>query len=444
MNERKEYQMNILKQCFNDRSVFLECVEKVPNEKLFSDPICRLFWQAYLMIYREGEDLHYSVINDIFKHTNNEELIETFQKTVEGTYHDESQWQYHLSYLKEQFNKELLMELSEQIRKDIGMKSSEELLNEANSLLTDLNAAEVSSIGFKDAFRKAVQNIKEIRAGKTISLLQTGHDRFDDVVSLGLKQILMIAAQKKIGKTRFLVHLMDKLVEHNMNNVAIQWYSFEMQSDEMIRLFLGRKMSLTDKQMLGINYQLTDDQISRMEAMESSFKSYPIDFVDESANIFGIASRFERYADANRGKVPVLVIDNLGLIKPHANNDNQNEDEIARTLKDLRDKTGALIIVLHHLNKESEGKFNITEMYRPKVNHIRGSSRLVDFANKVLLLHRPEFYQDVVKHYAKSGEEYLINGLFEVNCALNRNGDTGIIDFRHDLAYCLFTDFKKV
>jgi replicative DNA helicase len=111
-------------------------------------------------------------------------------------------------------------------------------------------------------------------------------------------------------------------------------------------------------------------------------------------------------------------------------------------LKDLRDKTGALIIVLHHLSKESEGKFNVTEQYAPKVTHIRGSSRLADFANKVLLLHRPEMYRDVVKHYDKEGKSHLIIGRMEVNCALNRNGDTGIIDLRHQIEYCNFTDWQ--
>jgi replicative DNA helicase len=161
-----------------------------------------------------------------------------------------------------------------------------------------------------------------------------------------------------------------------------------------------------------------------------------------SRTIFKICSKFERFAGNKKGKVPVLVIDNLGLIKPHLKNEVQNDDDIARMLKDLRDKTGALIIVLHHLSKESEGKFNITEQYAPKVTHIRGSSRLVDFANKVMLLHRPEMYRDVVKHFEKEGKGHLIHGRMEVNIALNRNGDIGIIDLRHDLAYCNFDDWK--
>lgn len=440
--QRKEYEQSLIKQCFTDKEVFLQCIEKIPNEKLFKDSMSRLFWQIYMMIYRNGGEIHLSVISDVLKQTNNDELIPIFEEYVNYTYSDEDQWEYHLAYLIEQQKKEILLEISEDIRKGIGSKSSEELLTEANTKMIDLNSSDIASKSFKNSYREAIRSIRNIAQGNQTYLLRTGHQRFDDIVSLGPKQIIMFAAQKKQGKTRFLVHLMDRLIKHNMLDIDIQWYSFEMQSDEMVRLFMSKKLALTDKQMLSINYNLTEDELQRMEAAASMFDNYPIDFVDETADIFKICSKFERFAGSKKGKIPVLVIDNLGLIKPHSKNDNQNDDDIARMLKDLRDKTNALIIVLHHLSKESEGKFNVTELYRPKVTHIRGSSRIVDFANKVLLQHRPEMYKDVVKHFQKEGKEHLIKGLMEIDCALNRNGDTGVIDFRHHLEFCNFEDFR--
>jgi len=439
---REEYEKNLVKQCFQSKDVFLQCVEKVPSEKIFKDNMCRLFWQIFTMIFREGEELHMSVVHDVLKHTKNDELIPLFENYVQGIYSDEDQWEYHLGYLNEQYKKEILLEISEDIRKNIGSKSSEELLNETNSALIDLNSSEVAAVSFKQSHRDAVKQIRSIAQGNGISILRTGHVKLDDTLSLGAKQIIMIAAQKKQGKTRFLVHLIDRLVVHNQNDIAVQWYSFEMQSDEMIRLYISKKIGLTDKQLMSINYKLTPEELTKIEATASLFDKYPVDFVDETTDIFKICSRFERFADSKKGKIPVLVIDNLGLIRPHDKNPNTQDDEVARMLKDLRDKTGALIIVLHHLSKESEGKFNVTEMYAPKVTHIRGSSRIVDFANKVMLLHRPEMYRDVVKHFEKEGKGHLVHGRMEVNIALNRNGETGIIDLKHHLAYCNFEDWN--
>jgi len=438
--ERESYESNIIKQCFQDKTIFLTCIEKIPSEKMFQNTLMRLFWQVFTMVYEEGQELHSSVIKDVLTHTNNEELIDKFNDVVSKSYDDEDQWEYHLSYLIEQLRKELLLDISDVIRKDIGNLSSEELLNSVNGQIVELNSTEIKTKSFKQAFDETIRNIKDIAQGKEKSLLVTGHTKFDEVVSVGKKSILMVAAQKKVGKTRFLVHLVDKLINGNPKDVAVQWYSFEMQSDEMTRLFISKKIGLNDKQLMSINYKLTSDEILRVEAGYQYFSDFPIEFVDDTANIFNICSRFERFSDANLGKIPICVIDNLGLIKPHQKHDLQNEDDIARMLKDLRDKTGGLIIVLHHLSKESESKFNVTEMYRPKVTHIRGSSRLVDFANKVLLLHRPEMYADVVKHYTKAGKQHLIENLMEINCALNRNGDTGIIDFNHQLEFSNFQE----
>lgn len=441
IGEREEYEKNLIKQCFNDADIFLKCIEKVPNEKVFKNSMSRLFWQIFTMIYQEGEKLHISVVKDVFKHTSNDKLIPLFEQYVNDTYNDEDQWEYHLSYLIEQFKKEIMLEISDDIRKNIGLKNSEELLTDVNTQLVDLNSSEVAAKSFKSSYLEAVQRIRNIAQGNATSILRTNHDRLDNILALGPKQIIMMAAQKKQGKTRFLVHLIDRLVQFNKQDIDVQWYSFEMQSDEMTRLYMSKKLGLTDHQLQSINYNLTQDELDKIEAGYSYFQDYPIDFVDETTDIFKICSKFERFAGNKKGKIPVLVIDNLGLIKPHLKNEVQNDDDIARMLKDLRDKTNGLIIVLHHLSKESEGKFNVTEQYAPKVTHIRGSSRIVDFANKVMLLHRPEMYRDVVKHFEKEGKGHLIHGRMEVNIALNRNGDTGIIDLKHDLAYCNFDDW---
>ena len=154
MTDRQDYERSLIKQCFNDKTIFLQCIEKIPNEKLFKDSMSRLFWQIFTMIYREGAELHASVVNDVLKHTKNDELIPIFTQYVSELYTDEDQWEYHLSYLIEQYKKEILLEISENIRKGVGSKSSEELLTEANSLIIDLNSSEIASKSFKSSYQE--------------------------------------------------------------------------------------------------------------------------------------------------------------------------------------------------------------------------------------------------------------------------------------------------
>ncbi len=436
----KDYEKNVLKQCFNDKSIFLECVDEIPSEDIFSDELNMLYWQVFNELFKAGIDLSQSSVHDVLDATENGELKEPFDEIINDTYQDEQEWKYHLSYLQEERKKRLLIEMSKEIDRGTGKLSSDELLQIANNYLGELNSSLVKVTGFNEAYKMTLENIKAISQGNIKNILETGWTKFDETASLIGKKIILVASQKKIGKTRFSIDLIDRLVQNNMNDINVQWYSFEMQSDEMIRMFISKKVRLTEKQLLSVNYNLTEDQIKKIEGGYNYFSGYPVEFVDETSNIFSICSKFERFTESNRGKIPICVIDNLGLIKPHLKNDNQNEDDIARMLKDLRDKTGGLIIVLHHLTKESEGKFNSTELYRPKVTHIRGSSRIVDYANQVVLLHRPEHYPDVVKHFRKEGKFDLIDKLFNVDVALNRSGATDVIDFRHELGYSSFKE----
>ena len=438
---RDQYEKNIIKQCFKEKATFLKCIERITDETVFSDKITRLFWQIFSMIYKNGDEIHYSVVLDILKYTKNEDLIETFEEITGGTYIDEAQWEYQLTFILESFKKEKLLELSDTIKNEITHKNSSEIAEIVNNTMINLNSSEIQATTFANAYKDTLEQIKKINSGNLKSLISTGQPKFDNVVSLSRGKFILMAAQKKIGKSRFIAHLIDKVIDNN-HDVDIQWFSFEMSKQEMVMLYLSRQLCLTEKQMLGINYKLSPHEIAKIEAAYAHFAHYPIEFVDETCNIFQLCSRFERFAEKSnsKGRIPICVIDNLGCIKPHSQHDTQNEDDISRMLKDLRDKSKGLIFLLHHMTKESESKFNITEMYKPKVNHIRGSSRLVDFANIVLLLHRPEHYPDIVKYYTNNNTFAVIDKLLEVDCALNRGGTTEVIHYRHKLQYSDFTE----
>ncbi|MEO7399055.1 MAG: DnaB-like helicase C-terminal domain-containing protein, partial [Ilumatobacteraceae bacterium] len=311
------------------------------------------------------------------------------------------------------------------------------LVASANGILRALNCDEVKSIGFDKAYQDTIKKMRDIKEGKKRSILNTGLDKFDEVVALSEKKMICIAAQKKVGKTRFTVDLIDRIIGNN-KDVAVQWFSLEMLSDELVRCFISRKVKLTDKQLMGKGHTLTDFEMNHIEAAYEYFKKYPIEFIDEPVNVFNICSRFERFAEKHKGKLPILVIDNLGLIKPHIENSNLYEDDIARMLKNLRDITGGIIIFLHHLTKESESKWNKETAYEPKTTHIRGSSRIADFSNQILLLHRPDHYSDLVEEAKAKGLD--IKGIFQVDVAANRDGSEEKIIFRHQIQHCLFEE----
>jgi replicative DNA helicase len=432
------YEFNLIKQAFTDKDKFLFCIEKIKNPEIFLDPIANLYWRIFKIIYQEGQELSFSKVEDILRTTDNAQHIGHFKHVVEGEYTEEYEWQYHLFFLEEQYRKSIMLEMASMIQKGVGKSSSQQILELCNSALRDLNSEEANSVNFKKAYEETVKQITDIHTGSTKSVLITGNKRFDEVATLSPKKLITWAAQKKIGKSRFMVDLVQRLITHNPKDVAIQWYSLEMKSEELVRCFISRMLNLTDKQLMGKGYKITEFEMGCISNLIKYFEKYPIEFIDEAVNINNICSKFERFAERHPGKTPICIIDNLGLIKPHINDSIAFDDDVARMLKNLRDKTGGMINVLHHLTKESESKWNKDMGYEPKTTHIRGSSRIADFSNMVVLLHRPDHYKDLVEEARLAGAD--INGRFIVNISENRDGESDRIVMNHKIQYCHFSE----
>tara|TARA_R100001594_G_scaffold36459_5_gene66256 strand:- start:4176 stop:5486 length:1311 start_codon:yes stop_codon:yes gene_type:complete len=432
------YEANVLKNCFKHRQAFLYCFERIKTEEVFTDNRTKLYWKIYSLIYTQKESICYSTVEDVLKAGNNEELVEDFRKMIETEYDDQDQWKYHLFYIEEQHKKRVLAKVAKNINRTIGSYSSDEIVAQTNEILKSLSSEDTPSLSFKHAFRESIESLKKIRAGEVRPMLNTGLQKFDNVVGISESKLIVVASQKKIGKSRWMVDLIDRTIENNQN-VAVLWFSLEMLSDEMIRCFISRRFKVTDNALLGKGKGIQDDQMKDIEAAEAFFEHYPIEFVDKPVDIYNIVAKFEQFKEIHSNKHCICVIDNLGLITPHTEG-LSFDDDVSRLLKACRDKTQGTIFVIHHLTKESEGFYNKESGYQPKLSHIRGSSRIVDFANQVLLLHRPDNYKDLIEDAQKNGTFQDIKGLFMVDVAANRSGPTDMILMQHDIKYCYFNE----
>lgn len=439
--EKTNYERNVIKQCFSDNSNLLYCLERVPDNSVFNDDLCKLLWQAFQIIQKAGQPISSSTIIDVLRETGNHSKIEPFEILIKEKQFDELQWKYHLFYLCEQWSRNIILEACREVRGGELPKSSEVMAETLNVALMKVQSTHVLPISFKNAYKGTLDEIREIYYGHKIPMIYTGHDKFDSVVALSKKKYILLAAQKKIGKTRFMVDMVDRIINNN-SDVAIQFFSMEMTYDELIRCFMSRKTKIEDRIIMGKNkdLKLTQSQLQEIEIAAEYFDKYPIEIIDKQMNIFQITSKFTSFVKANPEKTCICVIDNLALIKPHIDNDVQFEDDVARMLKQCRDETEGIIIMLHHLTKESESKWNKDSGYEPKVTHIRGSSRLVDLANQVILLHRPDQYPDLVEQAINAGKGDQIRGLFVVDVALNREGSSEKIIMRHQLAFSQFEE----
>lgn len=324
----------------------------------------------------------------------------------------------------------------------------------------------------KNSIDKAIAEITNYNDGTDVSYVRTDVPLFDKHVFLSPKFIMGIAASRGAGKTRYLIYLMKKIFNIN-DNVAALWYSMEDSDTKIIRAFAATNTGLSDAQMQSKGYKLSSDQLSSLTSEINKFSKYDIDFVNEQESIANISRTFNRFMKKRPDKICFLLIDNIMLIDDLYSSSNGNqlaiEDKVAASLRKIvnnAEKNGhkAIVIFLHHMTKEMESKYNLEEAYRPRLVHLKGSSRFADIANAIVLINKPGMHKDLIKKHSVLPDitclnsdnstilvkrEVLLQNMLIVEVAKNRDGDMAddniaVQRYITDLSIMKFTDLNCI
>lgn len=274
-------------------------------------------------------------------------------------------------------------------------------------------------LALKETNRDAVQHVRErihnVQVGDEEAYMMFSQEQLAKALKITKRRIFLIAASKKIGKTKFVVWLIRQLISRYP--IALSWHTYEMDKPEIIMELTAEMTKIPVERLLNEKkglLKLTPEETSVVNKTLDTIASWHIDWNTAKENIETIKNSFRIFAKQNPDKIPVLLIDNFGGIRKSFDKKSQteNEDHIADVLMDIRDQTKGIILVIHHLKKEVMEKDNHESGYMPTTEHIRGTGRLSDYANSVILLHRPGHYPDIVAE-----EHVRKDDLFE-----NRNG----------------------
>lgn len=253
---------------------------------------------------------------------------------------------------------------------------------------------------------KTIHEISSFQSGEKLAYIKTGVKLIDENIYLGPKFIFGIAASRGAGKTRYLIHLMRNIFMNNdSDSIAALWYTMEDSDTKIIRLFAAPDVNLTDGQMQSKGYKLSEKEVDKVKTSINKFSKYNIDFVTDQDSMATISRNFTKFTKKHSDKVCLLVIDNIMLIEDlymATGNQVQIEDKVAASMRRIinkADKLGheVIIIFLHHMTKEMESRSNAEEAYRPKLSHVKGSSRFVDVCNAIVLLMNPGMHKDLIK-----------------------------------------------
>ena len=360
----------------------------------------------------------------------------------------------HLEYVnviyEKYFRRSIIEEFSSTIDDAYNNSVSiDEITNKINKSLDKyiFSNADVISNTAANAASSAVIQIEEESKGKKTYYL-SGNDNLDTTLYFGPKNIMLLGGKGGSGKTRWLIYFILNLLERN-KDVSVLWYNMEDPSEKIMRCMIGYYLKMDDNTIRSRKGKLSYSHIDSIKIIKDKISAYDIKFCEQSETIDNIYREFMKFVVSRKNKFCILIIDNLMLLDDHTakNAGVAVEDYISRRISALNkaankvSNIGATIIPVHHFSKDQADKLNVKEAYRPRNEHLKGSTRIVDVSTQIVLINRIEMYKDLITEFKHIND--IISRLFITEITKNRDGETAVIRWFTDIGTSTFYEINK-
>jgi replicative DNA helicase len=309
-----------------------------------------------------------------------------------------------------------------------------EVLNIAEKSLYEIaeGSTEKGFVALEKITRTNMTAIEQLNgAGKLITGIPTGYDRFNEFTSgFQPQDLIIIAARPSMGKTSFMMNIAESIAIPDRSGQprgpAGRLYSVGVFSLEMSKEQIGLRMLSSESGVSNhlIRAGMLSERNWRDLADASSRLSKAKIYIDDTPGI----DIMEMRAKARRLKMEVgldmIMVDYLQLmsVKGKVESRNQEISQISRGLKAIAKEINAPLISLSQLSRRPEQR---TGDHRPQLSDLRESGSIEQDADVVCFIYRDEVYN-------KETEE---KGIAEIIIAKQRNGPIGDFKlvFRNDI-----------
>ncbi len=237
--------------------------------------------------------------------------------------------------------------------------------------------AGVDVLGMGDIAEVVLAAIDKTQASGKGQGIHSGFPSIDDNCGgFFPSEVTILAARPSLGKTAFAMEIALRMVRAGrrvlfvsmeMDQEGLGFRMFSRETKIPVRALQGG--SLTQQQV--IDCRLAGETLSGLE-MRSLFATNVT-----VSNIAGVCRMAE-----SRGKIDLVIIDYLGLLKPRRASDSyERVTEISRDIKCMALELRKPVLLLHQLNRTAEKE-------RPGLSQLRDSGAIEQDADNIWLLHR--------------------------------------------------------
>ena len=247
--------------------------------------------------------------------------------------------------------------------------------------------------------------------------LDTGFECINDKLNgLCAAELTVIGARPSIGKTTLCLQIAMAAAEREGVGVGI--FSLEMSRRQLGQRMVSIKGEINLFRLR--RGQLTEDEWMDYARVVGSLAQLPI-YIDDTSGLHVDQARGRMERLARRHDIGLWIFDHLHLMRGTGGSENESLNYVSRGLKNLSRDFDVPVVALSQLNREVESRPD----RRPRLSDLRASGGIEQDADNVLLIHRPGFYQDLLK--ASRDPEGLARSV-EISAEKTRFGMTGVVD----------------
>jgi len=286
----------------------------------------------------------------------------------------------------------------------------------------------------RDHVIKVIESIHDMynNEGKGGGLMSGFHELDEMTNGFHGGEMIVVAARPSMGKTSFVMNIVENIAIRKDNAVPCAVFSLEMTSESLVQRLLCSRAKVQMQKLRGGFLAKTD--FPKLMQVAGQLAEAPI-WIDDTPGL----SINELQAKARRLKqqhdIQLIAIDYLQLLKaPDVGNRDGREKEIAAIsggIKGIAKELDIPIIVLAQLNRNPDSRGG-----KPRMSDLRESGSIEQDADLVGLLMRPEVYADDEEKESMYGEaEFII--------AKQRNGPTGEVPLTFHKEFMRFENRAK-
>lgn len=337
----------------------------------------------------------------------------------------------------EQNIKKTLSEFAIQIEKDIAFESlsEQDLLNKWTSKMLSISnefRKESNTLTFKELYSETVLAVSNKNENEHLfDSIPTGLSNLDRISGgLPLGELIIIGARPAMGKTALLISIMANSI--NNKNEPIAYFSLENSAQSIMLRLLSLISEISHHKLISLH--LEPYEINLILEKTKKLAEANITIEDNCFTIDDIIS--QTYFLVKEKGIKMIIIDYLQLVQCRGKMGREQEvAKVCRELKALARKYNIAVLVSSQLSRAVETRGGDK---RPQLCDLRESGAIEQDADKVLFLHRPEYY-----NITEDSEANSTKGIAEIIVAKNRGGVVDSVKVRFKGQFSSFLDLES-